>query len=198
MTSTAVPVIWSSTGGTEGAIEMQVAAPTRMMLLAAGALTASCLLVVPNLPVPTAFMNRGVTTDDGVASAPPSAPAVHDSQDVAEIIRQTKVRSGLTWDQLAEVFGVSRRAVHGWAAGARMNARHAETLAWLEQLLARVEESGDPDTTRAILLQRIASMSAELIDRTRPDTLPLDRLSVRRGVEKWRYEGESVALVDGS
>ena len=36
--------------------------------------------------------------------------------------------SGLTWEQLAKLFGVSRRAVHLWASGGRMNSAHVDRL----------------------------------------------------------------------
>lgn len=36
--------------------------------------------------------------------------------------------SGLTWDQLGKLLGVSRRAMHLWTAGGRMNSHHAERL----------------------------------------------------------------------
>lgn len=43
--------------------------------------------------------------------------------------------SGLTWDQLGKLFGVSRRAVHMWASGKRMNARNTELLGELLRLV---------------------------------------------------------------
>jgi len=44
-------------------------------------------------------------------------------------IRWLRENSGLTWDQLGRLFGVSRRTVHLWANGSRMNASNAEALA---------------------------------------------------------------------
>lgn len=44
-------------------------------------------------------------------------------------------QSGLTWDQLGKLFGVSRRAVHLWASGKRMNARNTELLGELLRLI---------------------------------------------------------------
>ena len=53
----------------------------------------------------------------------------------AERVRRLKSASGLTWDQLRRLFGVSARSLHLWAGGARMNARNAERLAYLEQVI---------------------------------------------------------------
>ena len=53
----------------------------------------------------------------------------------ASRVRRLKNQSGLTWDQLRRLFGVSERSMHLWAGGARMNARNAERLAYLEQVI---------------------------------------------------------------
>lgn len=47
----------------------------------------------------------------------------------ADQVRWLHTASGLTWEQLGHVFGVSRRAVHLWANGGRMNAANAAKLA---------------------------------------------------------------------
>ena len=51
----------------------------------------------------------------------------------SELLAQTREASGLTWDQLARYFGVSRRSVHLWAAGGRMSAANEELLAHLKR-----------------------------------------------------------------
>ena len=51
-------------------------------------------------------------------------------------IRRLKEESGLTWDQLRRLFGVSRRALHMWANGAQMNSRNQERLTYLEQFVS--------------------------------------------------------------
>lgn len=70
---------------------------------------------------------------------------------LARALRSLHDESGLTWDQLAKLFGVSRRAVHAWAAGARMNDHHAR---WLTELTAAIRglPGDDPATRRAYLL----------------------------------------------
>ena len=37
-------------------------------------------------------------------------------------------RSGLTWDELADLFDVSRRSVHHWANGKVVNAQHDQVI----------------------------------------------------------------------
>ncbi len=75
----------------------------------------------------------------------------HDARPTAELVRGLWERSGLTWDQLARLFGVSRRAMHAWATGARPNAYHQELLAELTQLVAGID-TGDPRRNRELLL----------------------------------------------
>lgn len=73
-------------------------------------------------------------------------PGRHRAQDassqigltVSASVRRLRDRYGLTWDQLSKLFGVSRRAVHHWANGGRMAARHSELLGDLARTLGRL------------------------------------------------------------
>jgi DNA-binding transcriptional regulator YiaG len=67
------------------------------------------------------------------------------------LVLELRRLSGLTWDQLASVFGVDRRSVHFWAAGRPMNAANAEKLAAVLSLVRRMAV-GDPRATRTLLL----------------------------------------------
>ncbi len=60
--------------------------------------------------------------------------------------------SGLTWEQLAELFEVSRRSVHFWASGQALSAGNE---ARLRQVLAvvRATDRGDAASNRAALLE---------------------------------------------
>ena len=60
----------------------------------------------------------------------------HPTPAASSRIRQLKEDSGLTWDQLRRLFGVSRRALHMWAGGAQMNSRNQERLTYLEQFVS--------------------------------------------------------------
>ena len=69
----------------------------------------------------------------------------------ADLVRRLRGQSGLTWEQLAKLFGVSRRAVHLWAAGGRMNAANHEQLARLVSVVDGLP-GRTPDQRRAALL----------------------------------------------
>lgn len=70
----------------------------------------------------------------------------------AELLVETREASGLTWDQLARYFGVSRRAVHLWAAGGRMSAANEELLAHLVRAVDAVRGL-EPAARRQALLR---------------------------------------------
>lgn len=196
------PLLWSPADtGTESAANVWVVSPTsRVVLLAAGVLTASCLFVTSDHATPVAFFAHDVTSDHAVgSSAPLRSEARASIPSSAYLLRDLKSRSGLTWDQLAGLFRVSRRAVHGWASGARLNAQHSETLSWLRQTLTRVEVPAEPDSTRAALLEIVASAHRatprEAPSRVSPP--PFDRVSIRHEDEGWPHDrGEPIRMVD--
>jgi transcriptional regulator with XRE-family HTH domain len=74
------------------------------------------------------------------------APIVHIRGGAA--IAEIRRLSGLTWDQLARLFGVSRRAVHLWASGKAMASSREEHLHRLLAALRSIDR-GSPDANRA-------------------------------------------------
>ncbi|MCS0638920.1 hypothetical protein NX801_25375 [Streptomyces sp. LP05-1] len=55
--------------------------------------------------------------------------------EIADVVRVIHDESGFTWEQLSRAFGVSRRSMHLWASGARINARHSEMLMHFAELV---------------------------------------------------------------
>src|SRR5918996_4642559 len=62
---------------------------------------------------------------DAKQDRPGPAPAGSDLPTTAALVLELHRLSGLTWAQLASVFGVDRRAIHFWAAGRPMSAGNA-------------------------------------------------------------------------
>ena len=87
--------------------------------------------------------------------------------DAGAAISELRRLAGLTWQQLARVFGVARRSLHFWASGKPLNAANDERL---RRLLAVVRQAdrGAADTNRAMLL------------RDHDGVLPLDLLTEGR------------------
>jgi len=68
----------------------------------------------------------------------------------ARLLEQLRSQSGLTWEQIARLFNVSRRSIHLWLAGGRMSAGNEERLVRIEQYVSSL--SGTPDEKRHQLL----------------------------------------------
>lgn len=67
----------------------------------------------------------------------------------ATSIRALHERTGLTWDEVARMFGVSRRTVHNWADGARLSSARERRLHQLADIVTDV--SGSPAAFRSAL-----------------------------------------------
>jgi hypothetical protein len=79
-----------------------------------------------------------------IALSPPADPAA--PRDRVQFLKE---EMGLTWDQMGKLFGVSRRAVHLWTTGGRMNGSNIERLGYLETNLLGI--AGDSDARRSML-----------------------------------------------
>jgi len=117
-----------------------------------------------NVPRFTWVVIAGTLSLPGTASALPPADAaaaqlrttsgievgVHRSAEAA--ISELRRMTGLTWEQLARLFSVTRRTVHFWASGKVMNAANEERL---HRILAfvRMIDRGTASENRAALLQ---------------------------------------------
>lgn len=60
--------------------------------------------------------------------------------------------SGLTWDQLARMFGVNRRSIHFWASGKALSVQHEAHLRRALDVIRRTDR-GSAQLNRAALLQ---------------------------------------------
>ena len=81
----------------------------------------------------------------------------------AEAILEIRRRSGLTWEELGDLFEVSRRSVHHWANGKPMSARHDRMI---RRMLSAVRhlDRGDRERNRAVLLNIDNGMSVSKFD----------------------------------
>src|SRR5215475_11197515 len=71
--------------------------------------------------------------------------------ELARSVRSLRDRSGLTWDELAYVFGVSRRTLYNWSTGGKVSASHAQAIAAVVRTVHQVD-AGNPRLTRSRLL----------------------------------------------
>lgn len=75
---------------------------------------------------------------------------VDSARSVGTALGELRRLSGLTWDQLSRVFGVSRRSLHFWASGKAMAATNEEHLQRLLVVARRIDR-GSSSANRAAL-----------------------------------------------
>lgn len=93
----------------------------------------------------------------GVAAEPNQISAI--GPDVTgRAVSELRRVSGLTWEQLAQVFGVSRRSVHFWASGRPMNSANEQHLLKVLDIV-READRGDARSNRAALFTVSAGTS---------------------------------------
>lgn len=85
---------------------------------------------------------------------------IRSSRSSADQLLQVRESSGLTWDQLARLFGVSRRAVHHWASGDNMNAHNHELLTRLTTLVGELPGETPAEKRSELLRARDGGKSA--------------------------------------
>ncbi len=82
----------------------------------------------------------------------PSGGPADLTQATQQAIFELRRISGLTWEQLGKLFGVTRRGVHYWASGKPMTAENEQRLMGILDVV-RASDRGDARTTRAALFE---------------------------------------------
>lgn len=97
-------------------------------------------------------------------AAGPAGQIEHVSaESTAEAVLEIRRRSGLTWEELSDLFDVSRRSVHHWASGKAVSARHEQTIRRMLAAIRRLDQ-GNQAGTRAQLLAVDAATGASALD----------------------------------
>lgn len=74
-----------------------------------------------------------------------------DPSDTRKAIHEIKKTCGLTWDQLAQLFNVSRRSLHFWASGKQLSSSNEEDLYRLLDVFRYINR-GNADINRQALI----------------------------------------------
>jgi hypothetical protein len=130
-------VLASRTSPIHIAAKSQQTLATSFLGQMAGVAVTAVLLTSPtsdvrSLPERTSPPLSRFTTTPPVIARPADDRAPRSTSD---IVRELHAKSGLTWEQLGRLVGVSRRAVHLWATGGRINARHLELVMHLHDIV---------------------------------------------------------------
>lgn len=98
------------------------------------------------------FPLKGWRPIERTAAAPPNRVKGSAAQSIPEAVLEIRRRSGLTWEELAELFGVTRRSVHHWASGKQVSSKNDRFIRQVLDVIQRLD-LGESIQTRAVLLQ---------------------------------------------
>lgn len=149
---------------------------TGVLALQLVGLVPTSVVVAENLPRTIGWTNSGWTSGKLSQSVPGAKQRLPDNSitgedfhydSTASAVRILRDISGLTWEQLAKLFSVSRRAVHLWATGKTMNAGHQELLSDLLRIVRALP--GNSPAERRLALLRPGKATASIYDQLRMD-----------------------------
>jgi DNA-binding transcriptional regulator YiaG len=95
------------------------------------------------------FLAHPVMTNSGIPLPSASPPEL-----TQKAVNELRRLSGLTWEQLAKLFNVSRRSIHSWASGERLKSFNEENLYRLLDTIRYINR-GSASLNRSLLLQPI-------------------------------------------
>lgn len=116
---------------------------------------------------------QNAMSSDGVG-APAGLDLSSQGQDVRasdDTVAKLRVLTGLTGDQLGRLFGVSRRSIQGWIAGAPMAAPHQERLSFLLARVAPLGTSADERKRKLLSSAAGTSLFHQLVDEAGKDAV---------------------------
>lgn len=135
------------------------AAPSRLaqVIIIGGALGGTAFSGTSAVAVakPSGFELSQKWTNAGPSGNEQEIPALADpsraASSAADLVAELRRISGLSWQHIARLFNVDRRAVHFWASGRPMSDANAEHLSHLLVLLRQIDR-GVPSKMREWLL----------------------------------------------
>ena len=128
----------------------------------AGAIAAIVVVAVPPESVTAStydfpsFFERTASGPDGQIEPVPS-------ESTGEAVLEMRRRSGLTWEELGDLFKVSRRSLHHWASGKSASAEHERKIRRVLAGIRRLDQ-GDQSATRARLLVVDEHLGVSVLD----------------------------------
>ena len=102
---------------------------------------------------------ESTTSDPSGACTPLTGTSSPHWQTTAKIILEIRRSSGLTWEQLAEIFNVSRRSVHHWANGKTLSAKHERHLRQTLAVIRQIDEGSQSAARHRLLTVEDSGLS---------------------------------------
>jgi DNA-binding transcriptional regulator YiaG len=106
---------------------------------------------LPSTATSRTTFNRNVLAHLEMTTSGFTLPSTSSTEATQKALNELRKLSGLTWDQLAKVFNVSRRSVHFWASGQPLSSFNEESL---NRLLGTIQyiDRGSANLNRSLLL----------------------------------------------
>jgi transcriptional regulator with XRE-family HTH domain len=92
-----------------------------------------------------------VVTDYSGTQADPGCRLVVQERSHAHVIHEIRLLSGLTWQELAELFRVSRRSIHNWANGEPLKIENALAIDEVLRAVQGLRRASAAETRLALL-----------------------------------------------
>ncbi|MEH2023895.1 XRE family transcriptional regulator [Nostoc sp.] len=112
----------------------------------------SIILIAPNSTANSIATNRNILAPLEMTTSGLTLPSTSSPESTQKALSELRRLSGLTWDQLAKLFNVSRRSLHFWASGqplSRFNEEHLHRVLGAIQYIDR----GSASLNRSLLLK---------------------------------------------
>jgi hypothetical protein len=110
------------------------------------------LLITTDISEPaTASTYAAYFPFERTAAVPPGQLDLVSAQTTADAVLEIRRLSGLTWEELGDLFDVSRRSIHHWASGKVASAKHEQIIRQILDAIRHLDRGGATDT-RALLL----------------------------------------------
>lgn len=153
---------WDSTSAGEAPRNSQSSrprSPKGVLTVLLGTLADSSTSCGHSSPVAADILARRMTASAGSADLAPPPIRPDRTESTRQAVNELRKLSGLTWEQLARLFGVSRRSVHFWASGKPLSEAHEQAVLRVLAIL-RAADRGDARSNRALLLESEGVASA--------------------------------------
>ena len=109
------------------------------------------------------YVHESVATDSGPSRSVVVPQVEPEAEATRKAVSELRRITGLTWKQLAGLFGVSRRSVHFWASGKPLNAGNHERLMRVLDVVRDADRGSARSTREALLAARDGATALDLL-----------------------------------
>lgn len=138
--------------------------PSLLVITVGGALSiAGTSSAEPTTIWEAPYIHESATTANGPDRVEVATQVEIENEATRKAVSELRRISGLTWEQLAGLFGVSRRSVHFWASGKPLNATNHERLMRVLDVVRDAYRGTAPRTRTALLDAREGTTAFEML-----------------------------------